>query len=359
MSTCASRENPCALVVTIDVEADDEWESGLETSYANISTVPRFQELCDRYGVRPTYLVAYDVTTNVTARSILQELARHGNCEIGAHTHGWRTPPFIQSFDDDPRLRPFLYEYPFHIQKEKLARLTDRLTEVFDTAVLSHRAGRWGIDAQGIALLRALGYLVDTSVVPLRSWRSKRGAVTGMPGPSFLEAPHYPYYPAHDAVDREGGTDLLEVPVTVTIRGLMRGLVDNRRLAGLLHAEGRSGRLLRRGLRGLGLARVVPLQPASERVSDLMALCDELIIKRVPVINMAFHSSELALGCSPSSRTEADQQRVWDSLTAIFERLAREPQVKCLTLTEYAESYQRPFHESTHDGEGVQLRVPR
>jgi hypothetical protein len=86
--------------ITIDTEEDDWGEyrtSGF--SVENIGQIPRLQELFDRYGAVPTYLVTYPVVTSDSARAIfLDILARH-RCEIGAHCHPWNSPPFDEEIN--------------------------------------------------------------------------------------------------------------------------------------------------------------------------------------------------------------------------------------------------------------------
>lgn len=45
-----------ALVITVDTEADNEWDHGRSPSYANIATMASFQELSERHRAKPTYL---------------------------------------------------------------------------------------------------------------------------------------------------------------------------------------------------------------------------------------------------------------------------------------------------------------
>ena len=41
------------IVVTVDTEADGQWEHGRPLATANVAAWPPFQELCRRQGVRP------------------------------------------------------------------------------------------------------------------------------------------------------------------------------------------------------------------------------------------------------------------------------------------------------------------
>ena len=75
------------VLLGIDTEADDQWSAAGrdKLTLRNIAELPRLQKLCDQYGVRPTYLITYEVATDPESRSILRGLAKEGRCEIGSH----------------------------------------------------------------------------------------------------------------------------------------------------------------------------------------------------------------------------------------------------------------------------------
>jgi len=330
-----SCDNPSTFLVTVDTEADNEWERQMETTYENIRVLRAFQELCDGYGVRPTYLVTYDVAANKDSLSVLRELSEDGNCEIGAHTHGWRTPPFHPAFDAEKSYAPYLYDYPRDLQAQKIATLTDQLEQLFQTKMTSHRAGRWGLDAHILSLLVANGYKVDTSVTPLRSTRHKRVVPAGKPGPDFLQAPCRPYYPARDDVCRRGNSEILEVPVSIRIFSRVVKGSRNSRLARLFSGDDSARRMVRRVVRRIGIAERVSLNPATNTSRNLIRLTGELICENEPVLNMAFHSSELTAGGSPNVVDSRDEERVWRALEEVFALVSEYANMRKQTLTEY------------------------
>jgi len=335
MSNDKSDQQGSVFVVTVDTEADNEWARGGSPTYDNIRGLPRFQELCDRYGVRPTYLVTYDVAGDRDSLVILRELSRNGNCEIGAHTHAWRTPPFHAPFDGEKSIHAYLYEYPVDVQARKLTMLTEHLENCFQTRIRSHRAGRWGIDGHCIALLEANGYEVDTSVAPLRSWIDKKGDPTGGGGPTFLAAPLRPYYVSTDNVERVGNSRILEVPVSVRILSPAFGIDWGRRLAGAFSGAGIGRRGMRGIFRRLGLAELITLNPTVNSATNMITLCRRLVENQEPVMNAAFHSSELLAGASPSVRNVVDEERVWHRLDQLFAYISDCSSVDKLALTEY------------------------
>ena len=91
------------------------------------------------------------------------------------HLHAWNTPPIVSLTPDDFKLLPYLYEYDRIVMQEKVAVMTNTLEEVFDLDMVSHRAGRWGLNQVYVQILVEQGYLVDCSVTPHVSWRQSEG----------------------------------------------------------------------------------------------------------------------------------------------------------------------------------------
>ena len=52
------------LILTVDTEADNQWNVGAELTTDNLSYVPRFQALCEHFEFPPTYLCTYEVVTS-------------------------------------------------------------------------------------------------------------------------------------------------------------------------------------------------------------------------------------------------------------------------------------------------------
>jgi len=266
-------------------------------------------------------------------------ISEDGNCEIGAHMHGWRTPPFYPPLDGDTLCQAYLYEYPRNIQGDKVAILTDHLEQVFQAKMASHRAGRWGLDAHILSLLVANGYEVDTSVEPLRSARHKKVVTGGQGGPDFTKAPLQPYYPASNDICRYGNSEILEVPVSIRIFSPALGVNWGRRLTGLFSGDGLAKRRIRDLARRLGIAERISLNPAMNRTRDMIRLVAGLIRANEPVLNMAFHSSELIAGGSPNVVNSYDEERMWRVLEDVFASVSTYPNLRKQTLAEYGRQY--------------------
>jgi hypothetical protein len=281
------------LAVTIDTEADGQWEPGVPLTTRNVAFWPRFQELCERHGVAPTYLVASEIVEDERARELLGGWAARGAAEIGAHLHPWTTPPYR----DRPGLRyndpahAFPCQLPDDLLQAKTAALTEQIAAAFGRRPTSYRAGRFGFDRRLARYLADEGYTVDSSVTPLWDWRGTPG-LGGEGGPDFRAHSPHPFM-----IRGAGPRGLLEIPVT-----LFATYGPLRRSSLLLEAY-RS--LPARAVRKLLLSRWLLPQPMwlapdpRYRAEDIGAVWRCASEAGLGVGVMMFHSSELMPGGSP------------------------------------------------------------
>ncbi len=75
------------LILTVDTEADNQWNVHAPLTTANLLRVPRLQQLCDEFGFAPTYLCTYEVVTSDAFAETVTPHAADGRAEIGAHLH--------------------------------------------------------------------------------------------------------------------------------------------------------------------------------------------------------------------------------------------------------------------------------
>jgi hypothetical protein len=54
-------DNRAAFLITVDTEGDNLWARPRELTTHNAAWLPRFQALCERYGLKPTYLTAWEM----------------------------------------------------------------------------------------------------------------------------------------------------------------------------------------------------------------------------------------------------------------------------------------------------------
>jgi len=321
---------PPALVITIDVEPDNEWGRPPPGTCHNIRPLEAFHERCRAQGITPTYLLSYGMVTDGEALAGLARILVQGGCEIGAHLHPWETPPFAYADGADNGAHAFPHELPEELFEAKLATVTDAIVSRLGVRPVSYRAGRWGMSHRCLGPLIRQGYRVDTSVTPLYSWHRQVGLPNGDGGPAYLTAPQDPYHPSPHDICLPGDSPLWEVPLTIGLPGPLSALRTR------IHRVTGSRVLFSRVARRSGILRLQWLQPTRGIGRTTEALCRlarHFVQRGAPVLNMMFHSSELMEGGSPYHPTAVEvaefERRIWDTLSYICTDLRARPVRLC------------------------------
>ena len=242
------------------------------------------------------------------ARESLHSWATRGAAEVGAHLHPWTTPPYL----DRPGLRyndvqhAYPCQLPDELLREKTVNLTLAIEQAFRRRPTSYRAGRFGIDSRLARMLADEGYVIDSSVTSLCSWRDHAG-LDGQGGPDFSRHGLTPF-----VIDGTGARGLLELPVTVCVTYSCL-----RRWPLLFRAYGSlPGRAARKHLLSRWLApQPVWLSPDPRYdTRDLTAVWRRASRAGLSAAVMMFHSSELMPGGSPF---RPDAPSVHDLLTQL------------------------------------------
>jgi peptidoglycan/xylan/chitin deacetylase (PgdA/CDA1 family) len=288
------------ILLGVDTEADDQWSAPARKrlTVENVRELPRLQALCDRYGVRPTYLVTYEMAMDDTARGVLRDLAATKRAEIAAHHHPWSTPPEVED-----HLYP-LNLAPAHF-REQLLRLTEAVSRIAGESPVSYRAGRNGFTGWQVPILEELGYLVDSSVDPFFNEKRKGG-------PSFAGAPLTPYFVSATDPRKPGASRLLEIPVTSALDRVWPRWLET------AYADVSSAYHFRRALRLLRIARPIWLRPSYSKPSDMTRLARRVLDEGRAPANIIFHSSELLPGASPYNPTPSDVERFYRDLESLL-----------------------------------------
>lgn len=317
--------HPCALLVGIDTEADDQWSAAgrARLEVRNAERLPALQSLFERFGVRPVYFVTWEMVTREPAATILRELHASGRCEIGTHLHPWSMPSFP---DRNPDAHTYPHNLPVELLDRQLAELTAQIEASLGVRPRSYRAGRNGFDHRTLPILEKLGYLVDSSVDPLFNERRKGGM-------RFAGAPVAPYRPDYGDVRRPGASRVLEIPISSATIPFLPKPVET--LFVSLPSLPYRGMLKRLGLRGAWL------RPSYSSLGDMLRLADRLA-ERTGVLNVAFHSSELLPGGSPYSPDQASVGRILDDLARLLEHATVRHGARGLSYSEYAETWDTP-----------------
>jgi hypothetical protein len=313
-----------AFIITIDVEADDAWSDCTVVRTRNAAFLPRFQALCEKYGLRPTYLVDWTMARSPAFQEFGRAVIGRDKAEIGMHLHAWTTPPIVPLTDEDHRYKPFLMQYPETVMAAKVETATRTLEDTFLITPVSHRAGRWMLNETYARILIEHGYLADCSVTPHVSWQGTTGAPGGRTQ-DYTRFPEDPYFIDPHAVDRGGDSPLLEVPMTIAHRGY--GPLTHR-VRALLPRRGMARRVA-----GRLLPETIWMRPNGRNRRAMIEMARLARHSGRDHVEFMLHSSELMPDGSPYFRTERSVEALYDDMEALFAFAA--DQFRGQTLAEY------------------------
>jgi hypothetical protein len=321
-----------AFLITIDTEGDNLWANPREVTTRNARFLPRFQELCEGYKLKPTYLTNYEMANCGYFQEFGRQALARNTAEIGMHLHAWDMPPEHSLTGDDLTHHPYLIEYPDDIMKQKIACMTDVLECTFNTKMVSHRAGRWAIDARYVRLLLERGYRVDCSITPYYSWRDNPGNPAGTGGQDYTKFPQQAYFLDLNDIAQPGTSPMLEVPLTIIPRTRPLAVALRHRYSGLP-----------RRLRGI-VNRYTPLywlRPNGRNRDQMLTILRMAQAKAWNYVEFMLHSSEFMPGGSPTFRTAADIERLYEDLHCLF--AMAQQSFRGATLKEF-------YHDSVQSG---------
>jgi hypothetical protein len=329
MDDCLRQVLLPAFLIVIDTEGDNQWARNRVVTTENARYLRRFQELCERKALRPTYMTNWEMVNCPIFRELARDVLARGTAEIGMHLHAWHTPPFEPLTVDDYQHQPYLLEYPEEQMRVKIRVMTQTLEDTFGRKMVSHRAGRWGFDNRYARMLVEAGYLVDCSVTPHLSWRTHPGAPTGKGGPDFTNFPTEAYFLDLDEIRKPGTSSLLEVPMTV--------VRSAHPLACSLHRLVRNApRLLRAPINRL-FPPACRLEPNGQNLHLLLRMVRQAKEQGKDYVQFTLHSSEFMPGGSPKFPTQRSIETLYQHLEELFS--VTQHTFVGLTLHEYYERF--------------------
>ena len=282
------RDSRPQLLVVVDTEEEFDWNapfSRANTSVSAMAHIGRVQQIFNRFGIKPTYVVDYPVAVSPEASQPLREFLHDGHCSIGAHLHPWVTPPFDEDVNS---WNSFTFNLAESLQRAKLRELSAAIEHAFETRPTIFKAGRYGLGATTVRLLDEIGYEVDMSVTP-------RLDFSDIGGPTFTDFDPYPFFLSER---------ILEIPCTVEFTGWLRaGGTRLHRFASLTSLQKlRPLGLLRR----TGLLNRVMLSPEGNTLAELRELTSVLAAEGCPTFTLSFHSPSVEPGHTPYVRNAQD-----------------------------------------------------
>lgn len=298
------------FIITVDTEGEGGWSyrRGDEVHTICASYIPRFQELCEKYGFKPVYLVNYEMIMNDECANYLADKQKVEKCEIGIHVHAWNTPPYYElpQYECD---QTFLIEYPKNIMREKFRNTYNLITEKMHRRPISHRAGRWVMNDDYFRMLEEFGIKIDCSYTPYINWNNTKGG--SMSGPDYRRKPNKPHWIG----------DVLEVPMSIYIK----------RWNGFQKIK----KILKTFLYGVP----VWLRPAAASTKEMKRIVfKNKYFERKDCVEFMIHSSELMPSGSPYFPDDKSINDLYNSMDELF-RYAVSLGYEGCTLQEYYDKF--------------------
>lgn len=290
------------LAIVVDTEEEFDWSAPFSRqarATRNLRELPRLQEICQRHGAVPLYVVDHPVASDTGAMRWLCSVKEQGACEIGAHLHPWVTPPHDEVVNN---ANSFTCNLPAGLQLAKIESLSDLIAEQTGERPTAFRAGRYGIGAATLEALVAAGYRTDLSVAPHSSFVNQHG-------PSFYHWHNGPFW-----VDAE--QRLLSLPVTTGFSGVLRSMgpvmapVLDRHIARRMRLPG-----ILAHMRMLERAR---LTPEGTMLRELKRLVKALVHDGERVLTLSLHSSTLLPGATVYARDAKDRDALLARIDALL-----------------------------------------
>lgn len=321
------------FLITIDTEGDNLWSRPTAPTTENARFLPRFQSLCERFGLKPTYLTNYEMANSKEFQRHGKAILKHNTGEIGMHLHAWDMPPNYDLTGKDSYYHPYLFDYPEDIMHQKIDVMTRCLEQTFETKMVSHRAGRWGFSNYYAQVLAELNYKVDCSVTPHVSWARHAGDPTQSGGPDFRYYPNGAYFLDIYNIRQLGRSSLLELPVTIDMPFPRKWLARScPRFSQIPFVEKINNSILPPRW----------LRPTGKNIQPMIYLLNAAVSHGRPYVQFMLHSSELMPGGSPTFKDSQSIESLYADLETLFS-LASEWMIGC-TLSEYYE-----WHMQTHE----------
>jgi GT2 family glycosyltransferase len=302
------------LVTTVDAEEDFDWSGPFvrTASVTSMRSQHRAHRVFERYGVIPTYLVDFPVASQDEGRAPLRELLKSGLCEIGAQLHPWVTPPFVEVIS---RRNSYPGNLPMVVEYDKLLALTNMLEEAFGIRPRIYRAGRCGFGPNTGEILRHLGYLVDSSVMPYWNYGPQSG-------PDFRAFGAEPFW-----IDRD--RTVLEMPISVALVGRAARLGQSMSFGLFNRISERAG--LTAAVARLGLIERIRLTPEGIAIDEAKRLVRQMIADRHRVFVLTYHSPSLEPGSTPYVRTAEDLTHFLAWLEEFYDFFTKEVGGRCVS----------------------------
>lgn len=313
---CLAPTVPPLLITLIDAEESFDWRRKPFTrqslDVSSMAAQQRSHRVFERYAVKPTYMVDYPVACQENGAAPLRELLASGQCDIGAQLHAWVTPPFEEDLTVP---NSYSGNLPLAMEYRKIRYLTEAIETTFGVAPRIFRSGRYGAGVRTGDILKHLGYLADSSVMPGWSFRDQGG-------PDFIGMTTNPYW-------IDAAHTLLEIPGT---SGSVGRWAEMSSALQRLHFSHLSERLYWPALSSrFGLMERIRLTPEGITIPEAKRLVRHMRNHGQSVFVLTYHTPSLQAGGSPYARTEQDVIRLLEWLDCFYDFFTREMKGQLVT----------------------------
>lgn len=332
-------DTPPLLAVIVDTEEEFDWERLFDRSARGVTAIdhlPLVQQVSEKFGIVPTYMMDYPIADDANAVSVLSPWVQSGRAMIGAHLHPWVNPPIEET---EELVNTYPGNLPYSLEYRKLEALTYLIAAHFGMRPIIYKAGRCGLGPATAKILNSLGYEIDASVLPFTNLRHRGG-------PDFSGFSHAPFWFGEKL-------DLFEIPLTRGVVGPLRSLgvssfsVMDHPLAKRLGVVG--------VLAKLGLLERITLTPEGMSLDDLKRLTRALLKRGCKVFSYTYHSSSLLPGATQYVRTQSDRDAFLEMMDRYFEFFMGEVGGRPATLTEIRDRHR---HVAGAAGQGLDHPAP-
>ena len=279
------------FLITVDTEGDNLWDLNSDhISTENSLFIPRFQQLCEKYGFIPTYFTNFEMANDERWIEFGKRKSKEGLCEIGLHIHAWNNPPEY-SIKKVYGYNSYITEYPEEVIYRKIQYLKSVLEEKFETTITSCRSGRWATDEKFYSAIEKCQIFVDCSETPQLN-------LSALPGYGDKKGNDYRSVPCSPRLIYDS---LVEVPMTT------------RRYH---HVE--KGSFLHM-LKTLLLGDDMWLRPHKKNLQNLVYLANKVSKESDnEYLEFMIHSSELMPGGSVYFKTEDSIEELYTIMDEFF-----------------------------------------
>lgn len=302
------------FLITIDTEGDNlwNWHEGMPIHTDCVEYLPRFQELCNKFEFKPTWLTNYEVIMDDRYVEFIQKVESSGTGELGMHLHAWSTPPDYK-IPVEENGQPYLIEFPEDIMEEKIKTMTELIISRTGIKPVSHRAGRWAMDDRYFRILAKYDYKYDCSVTPHVNWSSALGWTKNFGGTDYSK------YPKSAYVTDSG---VCEVPVSI------RKTVD------IVLPEKKKIRSILGAIKRKFTAQPIWIRPNGCNINEMKYLAKKIYEESDSnYLMFMLHSSEMMPGGSPTFKTKASIEKLYCDLNGLFDYVSK--MYQGATLREY------------------------